>query len=68
VVANDCRKPVILYEAIQHFAVLRALNDQITDRNHAVVCTKFDHFEQILQLLKTAVNVANDNGSAHDAV
>ncbi len=36
------------------------------DRNYAIVCTEFDHSEQILQLLKTAVNVSNYDGAAHD--
>jgi hypothetical protein len=68
VISNDGRESVIFDETIQHLAALRTFDDEITDRNYAVVCTKFDHSEQILQLLKTAVNVANDDGSAHDVV
>jgi len=49
---------------IQHLATLGSLNNEIADRNYAIVCTEFDHSEQVLQLLKTAMNVANDYGSA----
>jgi hypothetical protein len=66
-VSNNGRESVIFNETIQHFPILRTLYNQITDRNYAIVCTKFDHSEQVLQLLKTPMNVANYDGSAHDA-
>lgn len=39
--------------------------NRMANRDHAIVCTEFDHSEQILQLLKTAVYVSDYDGAAH---
>src|ERR1700730_834641 len=64
-IANYRRKPMVLDEEIQNLAILLTFDDEIADRNNAIVCPHFDQLEQILQLVKTAVYITNYDCAAH---
>jgi hypothetical protein len=66
-ITDDRRKPIIIDEKIEHFAISFTFDYHVAGRNHAIVSLRLGESEQVSEFVKATLNITDNNCAADDA-